>query len=162
MKYILNYKDEIESYFNKGRKCSSDKMNPAQMRELLKSTYPNRFRIPSETEIKQEISKLFQGSKKTNMDEDNDAEDVENDNIVQENSTDIAANRHSSWEEILEIIVKNNYSSMKPEEIWQKHLHELIENYKFTETNIPDKATVKRKIASLKAKFKKKALGDLV
>ena len=51
---------------------------------------------------------------------------------------------------------------MKPGEIWQKHLHELIENYKFTETNIPDKATVKMKIASLKAKFKKKALSDLV
>ena len=67
-------------------------MNPAQMIELLKSAYPNRSRIPSETEIKQEVSKLFQGSKKTNMDEDNDAEDVENDNIVQENSTDIAAN----------------------------------------------------------------------
>ena len=32
-KYILNYKDEVESYFDKGRRCSSDKMNPAQMRE---------------------------------------------------------------------------------------------------------------------------------
>ena len=46
--------------------------------------------------------------------------------------------------------------------MWQKHLHELIENYKFTETKILDKATLKRKIASLKAKFKKKALSDLV
>ena len=58
----------------------------------MKSTYPNRFRIPSETEIKQEISKLFQGSKKTNLDDDNDAEDVHNDTIVQENSTGIAVN----------------------------------------------------------------------
>ena len=96
------------------------------------------------------------------MDDDNDAEDAHNDTIVQENSTGIAVNRHSSWEIFLEIIVKTNYSNMKPEEIWQKHLHELIENYKFTETNIPEKATVKRKIASLKAKFKKKASGDLV
>ena len=68
------------------------------MRELLKSTYPIRFCIPSETEIKQEISRLFQGSKKTNLDDDNDTEDVHNDNIVQENSTGIAVNRHSSWE----------------------------------------------------------------
>ena len=35
-KYILNYKDEGESYFDKGRRCSSDKMNPAQMRVVEK------------------------------------------------------------------------------------------------------------------------------
>ena len=161
-KYILNYKDEIESYFDKGKRCSSDKMNPAQMRELLKTSYPNRFRIPSETEIKQEISKLFQGSKKDTSGDDDDADGVEVDNNVQENSINATDNQHATWEEILENIVKHNHSKMKPEEIWQKHLHELRENYKFTETSIPDKATVKRKITSLKAKWKKKALSDLV
>ena len=30
-------------------------MNPAQMRDTLIAKYPNRFRIPSDTEIKQEI-----------------------------------------------------------------------------------------------------------
>ena len=34
-------------------------MNSAQIREALKCKYPNRFTIPSETEIRQEISALM-------------------------------------------------------------------------------------------------------
>ena len=40
-------------------------MNPAQMRDLLIAKYPNRFTIPSEIEIKQEIGRLFSKSKDT-------------------------------------------------------------------------------------------------
>ena len=84
---IFNDKDEVKSYFAKGKRCSPDKMNPAQIIELLKSTHPKRFHIPSETKIKQEISKLSQGSKKSNFDDDYVAKYVEFDTIVQEDST---------------------------------------------------------------------------
>ena len=63
--YISNYLDDIEELFQKGKKNSSDKMNPAQMRDTLIAKYPNRLRIPSETEIKQEIGRLFSKSKDT-------------------------------------------------------------------------------------------------
>ena len=53
--YISNYLDDIEELFQRGKKNSSDEMNPAQMRDTLIAKYPNRFRIPSDTEIKQEI-----------------------------------------------------------------------------------------------------------
>ena len=74
----MNYTNEIELFYDKGKKNSGDKMNPAQMREALQLMYPNKCRIPSETKIKQEISKLFQGSKKG----DN------NDNVDEINSDD--------------------------------------------------------------------------
>ena len=38
-------------------------MNPAQMRDTLIAKYPNRFRIPSEIEMKQKIGRLFSKSK---------------------------------------------------------------------------------------------------
>ena len=156
-KYILNYKNEIESFFRKGKTNSSDKMNPAQMRETLRSMYPKRFRIPSETEIKQEISKLFQGSKKRDENEDADEINSDVDDIDVNNSTI----EQRSWEAILEQFLKDNFN-LKPEEIWRRHVHELIETFKFDQAQLPDKVTVKRKIQSLRAKYKKKAMGDLV
>ena len=35
------------------------------MRDALVAKYPNRFRIPSETDIKQEVGRLFSKSKDT-------------------------------------------------------------------------------------------------
>ena len=77
----------------------------------------NVISVDKETEIKQEISKLFQGFKKDNSGDDDDADDVEVDHNVQENSRNITDNQHPSWEEILEHIVKHNHSKMKQEEI---------------------------------------------
>ena len=157
-KYILNYKDDIERFFDKGKINSGDKMNPAQMRESLRSLYPNRFCIPSETEIKQEISKLFQGSKKSNNDNDGNENDSDDNELIEPIN---GSNQHKSWQIILEDIIKDDYTA-KPEEIWKIHLHKLMETYHFEETQIPDKATVKKKISALRAKYKKKALNDLV
>ena len=116
------------------------------------------MRIPSETEIKQEISKLFQGSKKGDNNDDADEINSDDDDMGTK-SNDV--NEYKSWEAILEQLVRDNYN-LKPEEIWRKHLHELIETYKFEDVQIPDKPTVKKKIPSLKAKYKKKAMSDLV
>ena len=157
-KYILNYKKEIQTFYDKGKKNSGDKMNPAQMREALQSMYPNKFRIPSETEIKQEISKLFQGSKKG--DDNDDADELNSDDDDMGPKTN-DSNENKSWEAILEQLVRDNFN-LRPEDIWRKHLHELIETYKFENVQIPDKPTVKKKISSLKAKYKKKAMSDLV
>ena len=40
-------------------------MNSIQMRDALIAKHPNRFTIPSETEMKQEIGRLFSKSKDT-------------------------------------------------------------------------------------------------
>ena len=65
--YIQSFKDDVELLFQRGKLNSSEKMNPAQIRESLKEKYPNRFSIPSETEIKQEIGLLFSKSKKSSV-----------------------------------------------------------------------------------------------
>ena len=49
----------MKELFQRGKHHSSDKMNLAQMRDILISKYPNHFTIPSKTEIKKEIGRLF-------------------------------------------------------------------------------------------------------
>ena len=61
--YVSNYMDDINKLFNQGVNKSSEKNIPGAMLEVLQKTYPNRFNIPSETEIRQAISTLIQGNK---------------------------------------------------------------------------------------------------
>ena len=82
---------------------SGDKMNTAQTRESLRSLYPNRFCIPSETEIKQEISKLLQGSKRDNNDNDGNEIVSDNNDLIE---TTNGSNQHKSWQIILEDLSK--------------------------------------------------------
>ena len=63
--HISNYLDDIEELFQRGKKNSSDKMNRAQVRDVLVAKYPNWFIIPSETVIKQEIGRLCSKPKDT-------------------------------------------------------------------------------------------------
>ena len=44
--YLQSFKDDVELLFERGKLNSSEKMNPAQIRESIKSKYPNRFSIP--------------------------------------------------------------------------------------------------------------------
>lgn len=52
-KYISRYRDEIDQMFLKGCEDQRNKMGPRRMLEALRSNYPNRFDLPSETEIRQ-------------------------------------------------------------------------------------------------------------
>jgi hypothetical protein len=63
-KYISIYERDIIEFFNQGKETSAEKLSPAHMLQLLKQKYPGVFRFPSETEIRQEVSALFQKSKK--------------------------------------------------------------------------------------------------
>ena len=45
--YIPIYEYGIEEFFQKGKHNLSDKMNPAQMRDVLIAKYPNSFTITS-------------------------------------------------------------------------------------------------------------------
>jgi len=73
--YISDYEGELKSMFEVGVQESSRKMGPAKMRELLVKKYPNKFSIPSETDIKKITDAMFQKSKKYNDNEDGN-EDV--------------------------------------------------------------------------------------
>jgi len=64
-KYIENFVEQIDDMFMKGINDKRQKMGPALMREGLCKMYPERYDIPSETEIRQRISTLFTKYKKT-------------------------------------------------------------------------------------------------
>ena len=49
--------------FDKGAKESSQKTGPRIMLEQLQQRFPNNFDLPTESEIRVEITKLFQSSR---------------------------------------------------------------------------------------------------
>ena len=69
------------------------------MRESLQLLYPNRFCIPSETDKKQHISKLFQCLKKRDNNNDTDKIDCDDNDCTE---STIGSDQQKSWEAILE------------------------------------------------------------
>ena len=135
-KYITKYKDELKELFDKGNVDSSHKMNPAMMREYLVTKYPFTYSLPGETEIKQQISAFAQHEK-----------------TPKRKQTTRQVGQRESWEDILEEVVRNDRLGA-PE-----HLYNIfIETYEGRETatacQLPVKAAVKRKISTLKTKFR--------
>ena len=135
-KYITKYKDELKELFDKGNVDSSHKMNPAMMREYLVTKYPFTYSLPGETEIKQQISAFAQHEK-----------------APKRKQTTRQVGQRESWEDILEEVVRNDRLGA-PE-----HLYNIfIETYEGRETatacQLPVKAAVKRKISTLKTKFR--------
>ena len=78
-KYLPEYAAEIKTLFQAGARESSAKMGPAQMHQALKLNHPGLYSVPSESEIRTEISSLFaqqkEKKKKDGGDVDGDGED---------------------------------------------------------------------------------------
>ena len=66
-KYIERYRDEIIRMFQRGAEDSSEKCSAPIMWEHLVMKFPDRYDIPSEQEIRQEIGRLYK-LKKDNRD----------------------------------------------------------------------------------------------
>ena len=150
--YIHKYKDDIAEYFNKGEENSSEKMNSAQMRQSLKMKYPNRFTIPSETEIKQEISALFMDSKSKKKKSKQNNKDI----VVFNKDKHIV-----DWKNILDNLVQSNISE-KPKVIYEKYCNILTKDYHVSIDDMPQEKIVKHKINAIRQKHKKKAIGGVV
>ena len=150
--YIHKYKDDIAEYFNKGEENSSEKMNSAQMRQSLKMKYPNCFTIPSETEIKQEISALFMDSKSKKKKSKQNNKDI----VVFNKDKHIV-----DWKNILENLVQSNISE-KPKVIYEKYCNILTKDYHVSIDDMPQEKIVKHKISAIRQKHKKKAIGGVV
>ena len=101
----------LKNYSREGGK-SSDKMNPAQMGDASTTKYPNRFWIPSETDIKKEIGKLLRKSKDTISAtwQTNSRDSVQDVFILDRNSDNIIVN----WQSVLEELVSKKVLE-KPE-----------------------------------------------
>ena len=135
-KYIEQYKDEIIELFDKGNKESSHKMNPAMMREFLLEKYPKTYSIPGETEIKQQINAFVQNDK----------------NKKSNKATN--PKRRQDWLNILEEVVQN-FKLGTPEELYNLFLQQIVvSGTNSLKYDIPDKASIKRKISTLKSKYK--------
>lgn len=127
-------------------------MNAAQIREALVSRYPNRFSIPSETEIKQEISALFARSKDSKRQKRN-----KQDNTIFVNVSKAAVD----WANILDDIVVSNRAE-KPEIIYELFVSFMTKTHMFPLDDLPTKANVKKKIAYYKQKHRKEAMNVVV
>jgi hypothetical protein len=63
--YITDqYREVIVECFERGRRVSSDKMGPAQIREEIENRFPGLYRYPADSEITKAISALFDRQKK--------------------------------------------------------------------------------------------------
>ncbi|KAF1313432.1 hypothetical protein FI667_g17364, partial [Globisporangium splendens] len=56
--YIESFCDDIKSLFMEGERSAASKMGPGRMLEMLRINYPGRYDLPTENEIRQEITKL--------------------------------------------------------------------------------------------------------
>ena len=62
--YLEPFKEDIARMFNARSDDKAFRMGPARMLEKLKQQYPDRFDLPSETEIRQAITTLMAKQKK--------------------------------------------------------------------------------------------------
>jgi hypothetical protein len=63
-RYIKRYEKEVNQMFQQGVENSSRKLGPARMVEILIQNSPKKYDIPSENEIRAEISKLARSRRK--------------------------------------------------------------------------------------------------
>jgi hypothetical protein len=110
--YVNKRKEELIEIFQKGEANSHEKMSPGQMYEALRVKNPNKFSIPSETEIKSFISAQVQKGKYKKKPKNGDGRD---------RKSKTAQNNEVEWETILESCV-TNHPSAKSEDIFKKFI----------------------------------------
>ena len=130
--------------FMRDKRESEKKMNLAIMLENLKRKYTNLYSLPSETEIRTEISALLYKGKTCNINEDDDnAEPVRR------------QKQKESWLPYLSNIVEHNLS------LSNKEILELFKQYILTNPDLfwikPDMEVSKKKLPPMKAKYRKKS-----
>ena len=130
--------------FEEENKDSSNKMNPAMMREQLRKQFPNVFSLPGEIDIKKLINALSQSEKKGTRPKkaQNDCED----NILVLGNT--LNSESEKWKHILKRVATDNHT-LKPECIYKEFVNE-IEKEGINIESIPDKRQIKVKIGALK------------
>ena len=129
------------------------------MRETLIAKYPNRFRIPSETEIKQEIGRLFSKSKDTrSATRQTISRGRVQDGFIQDKNS---GNAIVNWHSVLEELVSKKIMD-KPEAIYKQFLLIMTETHSIPLDDVPEKGDVKKKISALKQKYKKEAITSVV
>ena len=112
------------------------------MREYLLQQYPNTYSLPGETEIKQQINAFVQNEK------------------LQKSNQTRRETSQERWVQLLEDVVNNNKVGT-PENLYDTLVQKINENDGEFIT-LPDKATVKRKISSLKTKYKNLAYQSIL
>jgi hypothetical protein len=57
-RYATEFREDIEELFDRGQANKSYKVGRGRMLEILRVRYPQRFDLPNENELRQEIAKL--------------------------------------------------------------------------------------------------------
>lgn len=64
-KYIQDYKEDVEELFNCGAVEPGKTLDHARMLEHLAKTYPHRYNLPGENEIRAQISMIMKNRRKS-------------------------------------------------------------------------------------------------
>ena len=146
-KYITEYKDDIRELFNIGKRDSERKLNPRKMLETMRKKYPNIYTLPSETSIKQHISKLFKEQKDSGS----------NEVICDKVRSKLSGIYEKKLEEYLE-----KDDKLRPNDAYNTLVREFTGENGELPDDFPGKKKAKSKFSSLKAAKKKKALTDII
>lgn len=149
-RYMSEYKNDILQFFNKGLEESGSKMGPGQMHEALKEKYSARFSLPSESEIRSEISQLFGKSKSKNTTKANGT------GTTEANGTGKRGRQSIFTEEVEEFMIKIivDNPEIKPADGLAQVRERFGDKVSRDESVVTD-ATLKSKLSNLKSKRKK-------
>lgn len=139
-RYVNEFREEIKRLFDRGEEEKSKKMGPGRMLEELRRKHPNRFDLPTENEIRQEISKLAACRKKASP---------------QESTTIAAAQNEQKLQRAAQTKFINRLLDLNPQIMPTAALERFREE--FPECHMTD-GSVKSKVSNLKSQRKKQSV----
>lgn len=142
-KYIERFRNEIYEMYEAGNKEKSEKKSPGQMLEILNERYPLEFCLPSENDIRSEISKFQVQRKKGPAPSTLATKPSEAGGRTNSSQKDLTTFLH-------QLLAIN--PAMKPAEA----LSHVKSKFDASKSQLPSDQQIKSKFSALKTKEKKK------
>ena len=154
--YISLYESELTEMFQMGVQYSYNKMSAGRMRENLRSTYPDRFSIPGETQIKQFINKMSESQKRS----------AANPGKLKSNRGRKPGNVKTTWHVRLRDILERNLKE-KPRNIYEEFITSYGGRYPKDlpmkdKTNEPDDTKIKQALQRFKRNIESKVRKEVL
>mmetsp|Transcript_17789 Transcript_17789/g.21924 ORF Transcript_17789/g.21924 Transcript_17789/m.21924 type:complete len:188 (-) Transcript_17789:469-1032(-) len=153
-KYIAEFACDIEELFNVGKSDSEKKLNARTMLERLRRKYPKRYTLPSETTLKQEISKLFDKQKKNTSKE---TASGDNNNRSYAKFPEIYANAFKRYMKEVE-----DASTIKPKEAYDKLVEDYTDENGRLPSDFPSYKQGTSKFSGMKTSYRKQLLKEIL
>jgi hypothetical protein len=143
--YITDqYRELIVECFERGRKVSSDKMGPAQIREEIENRFPGLYRYPADSEITKCISALFDRQKKGKDTTNSQKKDTLSD-AIKDRIREIMTQFPDGTGSPIEVRVSASFGQRKPDGYDRKKIMDKVNQWR--------QAAKKKKLADSKRRL---------